>query len=75
MDAKQQTAAKSLKRALGKVRDAGLTLRVYDGGVWVCPEDVDLWPNGDAGDPIGILNEHGVSVAPPGLNADGGAGS
>lgn len=74
MDEKQEAAARSLKRSLAKVADAGLMLRVFDGDVWVCPLETNLWPQGDEGNVMAVLYEYGVNVKPAGLNADGGAG-
>lgn len=69
MNKKQIAAATQLKRALAKVRDAELSLRVYDGAVYVVPEDK---LGVDAYDACLSYGEH-INVV--GLNADGGAGS
>ena len=74
MTGEQHKAALSLKVALGKVARAGLALRVFDGGVWVVPNEVDLWPHGSEGNVIAILDDLGADVSVPGLDADGGAG-
>lgn len=74
MTSDQVAAAKSLKRALGKVVKSGMILRVFDGDVWVCPEGVNLWPQGSEGNVMAVLYEHGQNVKPDGLDADGGAG-
>lgn len=70
----QEAAARAVKRALTKARDAGLGLRVYDGSVWLIADEIDLWPNGDKSDPIAILYECGFDVKPSHFTADGGAG-
>jgi hypothetical protein len=69
-----EQAANSLRRALVKVAKAQLKLRVFDGRVYVAPDYVELWPNGDHGSPIDILDAQGWDVTPAGLDADGGAG-
>jgi len=71
----QEKAARSLRGALRKVRDAGLSLYVYDGSVSVCPTDtVNPQMNG-GGDCFDIIADHGEDCTPIGLNADGGAGT
>ncbi len=73
MNAKQEKAARYLKGALVRVRDAHLMLRVYDGSVWVCPDDVRLNQTSEE-NVFDALEAEGVEVGPPDLNADGGAG-
>lgn len=74
MNVAQHSAAVSLQRALRVVKRAHLALRVFDGHVYVVPEDTNLWPDGPDGDVIAILETHGAEVSPAGLDADGGAG-
>lgn len=69
MNKEQVAAAAALGRALRKVRDAELTLRVYDGTVYVAPLDT----LGDDG--YEACLEHGERIDVAGLNADGGAGT
>lgn len=73
MNPLQEKAARALRRALEKIRDANLRLLVYDGSVFVCPTAIDVQGNGKS-DPWEVLAEHGSDVSPVGLFADGGAG-
>ncbi|TPK14119.1 hypothetical protein [Mesorhizobium sp. B2-5-11] len=73
MNSAQKKAATTLKRALSKVRDAGLRMCVYDGSVFVCPSDIDVQGSGES-NAFNVLNDHGEDVTPTGLRADGGAG-
>lgn len=72
MNAEQIKAAKSVKSALSKAMKAKLSLRVYDGDVYLVPLDVELW--GADKSVMEILEEEGFDVRPSGLHADGGAG-
>ena len=69
MSPEQHAAARALNLALRRVQQARLALRVFDGHVYVVPNDVDLWPR-----PRDVIEEHGEEVTAPGLDADGGAG-
>ena len=73
MSPDQEKVARSLKRALVKVRDADLRLLVYDGSVHVCPSDVQPQDQGGH-NAFEILETYGRDCTPIGLNADGGAG-
>ena len=74
MTPEQIAAARSVRMALKKVRDANLRLLTFDGQVYVFPADVDLWPDGDEGNVFETLGAFGEEVSPIGLSADGGAG-
>lgn len=75
MNEEQVKVAKSLKAALNKIRKTNLSLRVYDGAVYVVPKNVELWPGGmEDGNVFEILEEYGLYVGHPELSADGGAG-
>ena len=71
MNDAQDRAAQSLEQALIKVAAAELKLYVYEGSVFVVPNEVDPQSHPNA---IVACEELGASIYAPGLYADGGAG-
>ena len=66
----QKKAKAQLTKALNRCHGEGLSLRVYDGTVFVCPEWVGRPDEGD-----NHLNEEtGFFDINSAINADGGAG-
>jgi hypothetical protein len=64
----QVAAAANVRRALRKAATAGLSLRVYDGTVYVVPVDLLAENN------FSVCLEYGEDVG-GGISADGGAGA
>lgn len=65
MNRYQFRAARDLSEALRKVRDAGLSLYVHDGTVYVCPSDIDFQ---DSKNPIQKLEKNSLVCTPADLH-------
>jgi hypothetical protein len=74
MTAAQEKAARSLKAALKKVRDAGLKLRVFEGAVYVFPLGFDEGAYGRVSEHADHWEKGGIECKPEGLDVDGGTG-
>ena len=76
LNKEQLKAAKSVKRALTKARDLGLSLRGYDDSLYLLNID-EFYSDDDyeTGCYATTANNVGVNVLPSSINSDFGAGN